>query len=216
MKRIFCFFLILWAVSTLFADEMTQEEIAKCYKKSYDYETIGKYEKAITALKNVYLNYGSAYTVNYRLGWLYYLNKKYANSIDHFEKALVVYPTSIEVINSMILVHSAQLDWDKVEEKSVKVVKTDYYNFTANYWYSYSLRIQGKFDNAIIIDRKMLTVFPTSVTFLVELAENLYANSEFEECMTILYSVMVLDPDNAIAEAYLKKMPKHAIKKPEE
>ncbi len=196
---------VFLSVLALNAEDMTQEEIAKSYKRSYDYETIGKYEKAIASLKDVYQNYKSTYTVNYRLGWLYYLNKKYANSMEHFEKALIIYPSSIEVLNSMILVHSVQLDWDKVEEKSAQVVKIDYYNFTANYWYSYSLRMQGKYENATIIDRKMLTIFPTSVTFLVELAENLYANSEFEESISIFYSVLILEPDNTISEAYIKK-----------
>ena len=128
--------------------------------------------------------------------------------MEHFEKALIISPSSIEVLNSMILVHSIQLDWDKVEEKSTQVVKIDYYNFTANYWYSYSLRMQGKYENATIIDRKMLAIFPTSVTFLVELAENLYANSEYEESIIIFYSVLILEPDNSIAETYLKKKSK--------
>jgi tetratricopeptide (TPR) repeat protein len=205
MRKKIVFLLLAVLFTGLVAEEMSYDEIAKDYKKSFDYETLGKYEKAIQSLKSVYTNYPGTYTVNYRLGWLYYLNGNYANALEHLKKALTTSEYSIEVMNTMILVRVAQQDWSLSEELCAKVIKIDYYNYIANYWYGYSQKMQGKYNAAIIVNRKMLTIFPTAIVFLVELAENLFLNNEIAESISIFESVSVLDPDNATAKAYLKK-----------
>ncbi len=52
---------------------------------------------------------------------------------------------------------------------------------------------------------KMLTVFPTSTSFLLELGENYYALGNMEQSKSLFESVVILDPTNETAAAYLKE-----------
>lgn len=191
-------------VTAVFAKEMKFENIQKAYKKSYDYETMQKYEKAIKSLSEVYKNYSDSYTVNYRLGWLYYLNKNYKNALVHLNTALSVFPSSIEVLNTIDLVYVAQQDWNKLEENAIKIINIGYYNTYANYWYSFSLKKQGKYDLALKVDYKMLALFPSSVSFLTELAENLYLSGNMELADKEFKNVLILDSLNETAKYYHK------------
>jgi tetratricopeptide (TPR) repeat protein len=182
---------------------MTQKEIENAYWSSYQYETDQKYDKAISALSRVYKEYPAAYTVNYRLGWLYYLSANYANAMQNLTTALQVYPYSVEVLNTINLINVARSEWEKVEVQSNSVFKIDYYNYYANYWYSVALIRQQKYDQAAKAADKMLAVFPTNVVFLNILAESKFLKGEKEEAVKIFESVIVLDKDNETAKYYL-------------
>ena len=186
------------------AEDMLFTDIQTCYYKSYKYESSEKYSKAIEALADVFANFPNTYTENYRLGWLYYLDGKFANAVEHLKSALLIYPSSLEVLNTINLIYAAREDWEKVEEQSAQILQIDYYNEYANYWYSYSLKMLEKYELAIKINRKMLTVFPTSVTFLQELAVNLFLNDEKEESKQIFETLIILDPTNTTATSYLE------------
>jgi len=190
--------------SLCFSENMTYSKIKDGYHKSIEYEKLNKYSEAITSLKEVYVKNPYAYTVNYRLGWLYYLNKNYENSLKHLGLALKVNPSSVEVQNILVILHVARYDWEKAENNAVSVIKLDFYNQMANYWYSYSLKKQKKYDLAIKVDIKMLTLFPISIMFLSELGENYYLSGEKEKGLGLLKEVLILSPNNTVAKYYIK------------
>lgn len=198
------FVTLLIIVGSLFA-ELSFKEIQSAYNSSYTYETATKYKIAISSLNKVIKEYPNGYTVNYRLGWLYYLSGNYANSLKHLNTALLTYPYSVEVLNTLNLVNVARLDWEKVEAQSANIFKIDYYNYYANYWYTIALMRQKKYDQAIKISNKMLSVFPSNVTFLVTLAESTYLNGSIQEALLIFQSAIILDKDNETAKYYLGK-----------
>lgn len=183
--------------------EMTQKELEDAYNSSVNYETSQKYEKAISALNRVYKEYPSGYTVNYRLGWLYYLSGNYSNALNNLNAALLIYPSSVEVLNTINLINAAKLDWEMVEIQSVKIFKIDYYNYYANYWYSVALMRQKKYEQAVKAADKMLAVFPTNVVFLNILAESKYLQGEKDAAYEIFSGVIILDKDNETAKYYL-------------
>ncbi|MBF0451461.1 MAG: tetratricopeptide repeat protein [Candidatus Magnetomorum sp.] len=199
------FFLL---ISMSFSEEIPYEEIKSCYDKSYAFENQKRYTNAITALKPIYLNYPNTYTVNYRLGWLYYLNQNYANALDHLNRAAAIFPQSTEIIQMMIYVYQAKADWETIEMLSVQWLKKDYYNISGNYWYAVSLKMQGKYSLAIKISNKMLVLQPTSTIFMQELGENLYLSNYLEESKSIFGNLLILYPGNATAIYYLNKMQK--------
>ena len=61
-------------------------DIKKAYYDSYNYEKMGDYKDAIKVLIPIYNKYPNGYTLNLRLGWLFYLSKKYQNALDHYKK----------------------------------------------------------------------------------------------------------------------------------
>jgi tetratricopeptide (TPR) repeat protein len=182
---------------------MTQKEIEDAYYSSYNYEQAQNYTKAITVLDKVYKEYPSGYTINYRLGWLYYLAGNYANALKNLQSALVVYPYSVEVMNTVNLIFAAKLEWEQAEVQSVKIFKVDYYNYYANYWYAVALMRQKKYEQAVKAADKMLAVFPTNVVFLNILAESKFLNGEKDEAIEIFSGVIILDKDNETAKYYL-------------
>ncbi len=201
MRKILILTVVL-ALTWAFA-EMTQKEIEEAYNGSIKYEGAQKYDKAISALNGVYKDYPGGYTVNYRLGWLYYLSGNFANAQKNLEAALLVYPYSVEVMNTVNLINVAKMDWPQVEVQSAKVFKIDYYNYYANYWYGIALLRQKKYDLAIKQAEKVLAVFPTYVEFLNILAESKFLKGEKEEALKIFEGVMILQKDNETAKYYL-------------
>lgn len=189
-----------------FSKEMSTEDIKACYYKSYTLEKQKRYTEAIAALKPVYLSFPNAYTINYRLGFLYYLNQNHANAIEHLNKAAVIVPQSSEIIQVMIYIYQVKADWVKVETLSVQLLKKDYYNISGNYWYAISLKMQGKYSLAIKILNKMLALQPTSTLFLQELGENLYLSNYIKESKSVFENLLILYPNNPTAIFYLNKM----------
>jgi tetratricopeptide (TPR) repeat protein len=195
--------LFLFYNSDSFAAELSNDEIQKAYYSSYALEKSQDYLGAIRALKPVFTTYPKGYTVNFRTGWLYYLNGNFADALNYYKAALTIYPASVEVMNSISLVYKARLEWSKVETQNFAVIKIDYFNQTANYWYAYALIMQKKYDIAEKVCRKMLTVFPTSVLFLNELGELLYYKNDITQALEMFNSSLILQPDDAYATKFV-------------
>ncbi len=180
------------------------QEIKKSYYRSYQYEKTGDYENAIKALMFVYNEYPDGYTVNLRLGWLYYLMKKYANSVFHYKKAIKAAPYSVEAKLGYTLPLLAQKKFSEVESICYQIINTDFYNYYGNLRLSYALRMEKKYETAIKIAQKMLALYPTDVNFLIEIALSKFSLGKKEEAKKIFLDVLILDPENITAREYLK------------
>ncbi len=89
MKKILLSMVFILSVSAN-AFAITDKDVSESYRKSYNYEKANNYNDAIKSLSTVYNTYKDAYTINLRLGWLYYLHADYANSKFHYDKAMKV------------------------------------------------------------------------------------------------------------------------------
>ncbi|MBN1760475.1 MAG: hypothetical protein JW863_19255 [Chitinispirillaceae bacterium] len=182
---------------------LQHEQIKQAYYDSYACERKHDYAGALRALSPVLTAYPSGYTVNYRCGWLSYCDSSFTDALACYRKAQLIYPSSLEIINSITIVFAAQRDWPSVEKEALKAVKIDYYNTIANYWYARSLMFNGKYRLSEEVSRKMLAVLPTSVTFLVTLGETLFTVKKFDEARELFLSCIILDPENKTANRYL-------------
>ena len=200
----FIFLILLVFSFTSFAHSMTYKEIKEAYRKSYIYEKSRDYEDAIKVLMPVYQNYRDGYTVNLRLGWLYYLMQKYANSEYHYEKALKAIPSSVEAMLGLSLSFMVRNRWSDVESMMYRVLKIDYYNYYGNLRLCIALRNLKKFSISEAVARKMLSVYPTDVNFLNELAISLYHQDKKSYAKSLFEDVLILDPENTVASKYLK------------
>jgi len=194
--------LLLSAPSPSFA--LTYEEIREAYYRSYMYEKAQDYEDAIKALMPIYEKFPNGYTVNLRLGWLYYLYGRYANSEYHYKKAIRAIPSSLEALLGLTLPYMAQGRWKEVEETCYKILRSDYYNYYANLRLSYALRNEKNYLAAENVARKMLAIYPTDVNFLLELAISLYLQGKLSFAEAIFKDVLILSPENPTAKKYLE------------
>lgn len=184
---------------------ISYKKIKETYHKSFNYEQQKDFKDAIRAIMPVYEAYPNGYTVNLRLGWLYYLLKKYGNSEAHYKKAIKSVPSSAEAKLGLSLPYLAQKRWKEVENLMYEILKTDFYNFYGNLRLAIALRNQGKGDLAEKVSRKMLALYPANVSFLTELGLDLIAQGKNKKAYSIFADVIVLDPENQIAKYYLGK-----------
>ena len=191
--------LIISVVLSLFA-----LDVKNAYYKSYNYEKMGDYKDAIKVLIPVYNKYPNGYTLNLRLGWLFFLSKKYNNALIHYKKASLAVPYSIEAKLGMMRVYLACGDYDSALKIGNAVLKTDYYNYYGNYYEILSLTAKKRYDEALSLINKMLSLYPTSVMYLVELGKIYYVKDR-QKAKKIFEDVLILDPNNITAKKYLSK-----------
>ena len=189
----------------VFADTepKTLQSLQEEYYRSYAYERIGDYENAIKSIMPIYQKYPIGYTVNLRLGWLYYLRGAYANSKDHYAKAMKILPNSNDAKLGYSLNLVVQRQWEEVEKLMYQILNIDYYNYYANLRLSYVLRMQGKHDLAEKVIDKMLLLLPTDVSFLSERALVKIAQGDRSTTTEIYNDILILDPENVAAKTFL-------------
>jgi len=180
-------------------------EIKTAYLNSYNYEKIADYKDAIKVLIPIVKKYPNGYTLNMRLGYLFYLNKNYKNAINYYKKASLILPNSFEPRLGIMKVYLAIGKNQKVTEIGYSILKRDYFNYYANLYVIKALMNQKKYNDALRLVNKILTIYPTDVTYLVKLAKiyeiknRAYAKKIYKD------SILILDPNNVNAKIYLNK-----------
>lgn len=106
-------------------------DLRAAFKKSYESETALKYAKAIEDL--AVFSSSNTYEVNLRLGWLNYLNAKFAESANHYKKCVVSSPKSVEARLGYINTLAALEKWDDVILQYKEILKADAGNTKALY-----------------------------------------------------------------------------------
>jgi tetratricopeptide (TPR) repeat protein len=157
----------------------------------------------IQALNPILIAFTNTYTVNYRTGWLYYRNKNWGESIKFYSKALSVSPQSIEALNAILAVYGAKQDWKMVEEQAFRVLKIDRNNVVANHWLILSELANQQNTQALKNVLRMLTLYPTSTTFLNELGKIQYLTAQYKESYDTFTGIQILDPYHQGAAYYL-------------
>ncbi len=188
---------------TLFGELNGQElDIKEAYHSSFEYERAEAYQDGIRALAPVYEAYPNGYTVNLRMGWLFYLNGNYNNAIGHYDVARSAAPFALEPKLGQLLPLLAQGRWSDAESVAYEVVSVDHYNYYGNMRLVFALRMQQKFEPAYQVALKMATVYPTDLAFLLELALLNEARGEEEEAERLFTDLQILDPENEAARNY--------------
>jgi len=194
-------FLLMFSMS-LFAGG---DFIKQAYYDSYNYEKMQNYPDAIKALSVVYEKYPKAYTPNFRLAWLFYLNKNYANAIEHYQASITLVPTSAEAKLGLIQVYQAMGKHDDAKRLIYDILQNDLYNYFANSYLVASLNAKGEYEQSLKIIYKMLAYYPTDVYFLSKLAQ-VYVNQKKEKLAEGVYQdIIILDPANTQAIGYLNR-----------
>lgn len=180
-------------------------DIAGAYHRSFEYERAEAYQDAIRALAPVYEAFPNGYTVNLRMGWLFYLNGNFNNAAAHYEVARSAAPFAFEPKLGQLLPLLAQGRWSEAESVAYEIVSVDHYNYYGNMRLIVALRMQEKFEPAYQITLKMAGAYPTDLTFLAELALLNDARGNKEEAVRLFTDLLILDPENETARNYLKR-----------
>jgi tetratricopeptide (TPR) repeat protein len=194
MKKLIILLLVIFS----FADD-----IKNAYFDSYNYEKIGDYKDAIKVLIPIYKKYPKGYTLNLRLAYLFFLDKKYQNAIKYYQQASLSLPYSLEPKLGMMRIYLSIGEYQKAVEIGYSILKIDFYNYYGNLYTLQALKGLKRYDDAIAVANKILTIYPTDITYLVNLAK-IYEITNPEYAKKIYKeSVLILDPNNIAAKLYL-------------
>jgi len=197
------FIVFLGVMLTLPLMAISTEEIQDAYYKSYNYEKMVDYPDAIKSLSGVYAAYPKAYTVNLRLAYLCFQSGYYANAVDHYDVAIQGVPDAIDPKLGKMLVLMTQEKYEDAASLGYQILKLDYMNYYANLRLAYILRLQKKYELAEKVTIKLLTLYPTDVTFLTEYGALQYARKNWEQADAVFQDVLILDPENVDARAFI-------------
>jgi len=200
MKKILIF-IVLIVLNAGASEEF--KDIKEQYFKSYDYELLGKYKEAIKVLSPLYKKYPNGYTLNLRFGWLFYLNKKYADSIIYYKKASLINSYALDSRLGLIRVYLDTHSYNEAQTVATELLKIDYYNYYANIYMIQSLNAQKKYNISLKIINKMLALYPTDISYL-ELLAVVYKATDSKYLQKLYEDILILDPNNIYVRSNLK------------
>ena len=187
---------LLFSFSVVFSAQ-SSEKIRKDYFKSYDYEQMGKYSEAIKVLSPLYKKYPKGYTLNLRLGWLFSLDKKYANAVKYYKRASLINMYALDPKLGLLSVYLQTQKYKDVEMVAQELLKVDYYNYYANLYMIKALIAEGKNDVALKVINKMLALYPTDIKYLEQLAV-VYKITNNKFLQKLYEDILILDPNNIL------------------
>ena len=194
-----CFSLIL---NTGIAQNTSSIQAA--FSKSYVSEQAGNYSAAINDLNNIYNE--KDYIINIRLGWLYYLSKKYNESIKYYDIAIALKPYAIEARFGCIKPLSAIENWEKVKVHYQQILKIDAQNTTANYWLGVIYYNKKDYASACKHFEKNVNLYPLDYNSTIMLAWSKLNAGKSADAKLMFHQSLIIRPNDASALAGLKQI----------
>lgn len=177
----------------------------EAFTRSIKLERERKLDPAIAVLQQLEDAQRNTYLIQVRLGLLNYNAGKYDAAQRAYGAAVHMAPSSKDARNGLILSVLARGNYSYAEALARQVLEIQPDDYYANLRLAYSLRMQGRFDEATAVHDKMLQQYPTDVSFLLEHGLTLVALKHNNEARAVFSRVILLDPGNLLAKAQLAR-----------
>jgi tetratricopeptide (TPR) repeat protein len=181
-----------------FAVAQEQKALQDAFSKSYTLETGLKYNEAIETLKS--LNANENYPVQLRLGWLYYLGKRYDESVTAYRKAASLMPASVEALNGLVSPLAAQNKWNDVEQTYLTILKNDSQNSLINFRLGQIYYNRKDYAKAEKYFTTSLNLYPFDYDAMLMTAWDYYFLGKFNEAKELFNKVLLYKPSDASAK----------------
>lgn len=178
--------------------------IQAAFSKSYVSEQAGSYTTAVNDLKTVYSK--ESYTVNIRMGWLYYLAKQYSESIKYYDIAIALKPYAIEARFGCIKPLSAIENWEKVKSHYIQILKIDQQNTVANYWLGVIYYNIKDYANAANLFGRNINLYPLDYDSIIMLAWTKLRLAKPADANVLFNQALVIRPNDSSALSGLKQL----------
>jgi len=191
---------ILLLVITLITSQnllAQNNDLISAFSKSYEYETEGEYQSAITELKNVYDE--KSYEINMRLGWLSYNAGLFSQSIIYYRTAINLMPYSEEAKFGLTYPASAAGKWDIVLNTYKKILENSPNNTTANYQIGLIYYGKQKYSEAYKHFKIVVDLYPFDYDGLLMFAWTNFQLGKYREAKVLFNKVLLLSPNDASA-----------------
>ncbi len=172
---------------------------------SYTLEAQFKYPQAIAKMTEIYAKNSDDYFVNYRLGWLFSLDLKYKNSVDHYKRAAIKNSTALEpwlALSSMMINLG---EWQSAINFSEEILKRNPGNYYGNLRFIMGhLRLKNY---AIALEKVeyILKSYPLDPIFLEQKAFALAESGKTELAKKAVRDLILVSPSNIYAKTFMNK-----------
>lgn len=171
--------------------------------ESYVLEAQGKIAQSIEKMVNILNTNPSDYFVNYRLGWLFSLEKKYKNAADHYEKAASLSTESMEPWLALSSLYINLGNFSGAEKASRELLKRDPKHYYGMLRLNLALIRKKDFAPALEGANAALKLFPTDAVFLEQKAYALAQLERKDEAREVIAILILVSPKNEYARTFL-------------
>lgn len=193
--------LVLSLILVMFFSSVARSQDAakliNAFKESYAHENTADYQKSIDVLKSVYD--ASSYELNLRLGWLFYLNGFFTESIAYYNKAITLLPYSIEPRFGIVYPLAAMGNWEQVIGHYKQILTADPNNSIANFRVGTIYYNREDYTSAHKHLEKVVNLYPFELDGLVMLAWTKYRLQQYREAKILFQKALMHTPNNKSA-----------------
>ena len=146
-------------LQSVVAAGFSQTDTIMVFSKSYTAEGNKEYSKAIELMNSMYSQ--NSYSINLRLGWLWYLKGDYAKAQVYYKTAIAIEPKSIEARLGYAFPVSAMENWLEVVNVYNEILIIDPNNSLINYKQAYIFfYIRKDYKAALTFISKVTKLYP--------------------------------------------------------
>ncbi len=196
------FVLLIAAAITAYGQQ--EEALQKAFADSYRYEQQTDYRAAVAALQEAYQP--DSYEINLRLGWLYYLQGDYPQSLKHYKVAMTLLPYSIEARLGYVLPLAAMGNWNEVVGIYESILQTDPQNTLANYRLGVIYYERGEYGRAKTYAEKVVNLYPFDYDSVVLLGWINLQMKDYRKARVLFNKSLLIRPGDASARAGLQQI----------
>ncbi len=186
-------------VFLLIGTEVTAQNnnLTKAFSESYILETKGDYSRSAETIKKVYS--ADSYEMNLRLGWLYYLGKNYKESVNYYNKAIVLLPLSIEAKLGFAYPAYALGNIEGVIKNYKEILKIDPVNYYGNYRLGSLYYERKDYQNAHNHFDKIINLYPFDYDAIIMSAWTYYRLGNYREAKVLFNKALLNRPSDSSA-----------------
>lgn len=201
MKKNLFLSMFIFCVMQLAAQEHTVQ--INAFYNSYNLEATGNYLGAAKEIENLNTKGYEAY---YRLGYLYYLQKQYPQSVNAYRKAISVQKTTIEARTALVKTLSAMENYEEVLKVYQEILTIDPQHSTSNYWIAVTYFYKKEYNKSSEHLDRILKNYPFDYDANLLQAQVMLARGKMIEAKQFYQKAHLYNPSNKEIEKIIEKL----------
>lgn len=182
-----------------------QSDKLSAFTKSINYEKDRKYDLALSEMEKIKNDLTDDYFTNLRLGWLYYNNKKYQESIKYYNQAFVLSNNkSVEALLGLTYPLDALSKTDEIITTYKKVLEIDNNNYTANLKLAIIYYYKANYQSAKLFLDKIYPLYSSDYYINLYYGWTLYKLNSKSKAREFFINALINNPNDASAKEGLE------------